>query len=299
VPRGAERLALLPQGATVAETDAPVWTLETDRSAWIVFLRGRVAESVEPTLSALARERLGGRAAVAVRTFKTAGVSAEDLEDRLADRLASRDVTLTTLPGEGEVWVRVRARGVTPEAAAKRLAEIEPTVVELLGADCYGRDGDTLEAVVGAVLRVRGARLAVAESCTGGLVGHRLTGIPGSTAFFEQGVMASSNRAMEELLGIDEAIVRTHGAVSGPCAEAMARAVSVRAGAACGLAITGIAGPEGGTAVKPVGTVFVGVAVAGQTTVRRFRFSGDRASVKWQSSVMALDMLRRALEASP
>jgi nicotinamide-nucleotide amidase len=299
VPRAAERLALLPQGASVADGDAPVWTLETGACAWVVFLRGRVAGAVDPTLIDLARTRLGGRGAVAVRTFKTAGVSAEDVEERLIDRLTARDVALTTLPGDGEVWVRVRARGATAAAAAQRLAEVEPTIVELLGADCYGRDGDTLEAVVGELLRARGQRLALAESCTGGLVGHRITGVPGSSAYFERGVMAYSNRAKVELLGVDEAILRVHGGVSAPCAEAMARLVSERTGAACGVAITGIAGPGGGTSAKPVGTVFIGLAVSGKISARRFRFSGDRASVKWQASVMALDMLRRALEASP
>jgi nicotinamide-nucleotide amidase len=299
VPRAAERLALLPQGATVAEGDAPVWILETDAGAWVVFLRGRVGEAVEPTLVALARERIGARGGVAVRTFKTAGVSAEEIEDRLVDRLSARDVALTTLPGEGEVWVRVRARGATAAAAAQRLTEVEPTLVELLGADCYGRDGDTLEGVVGTLLNARGQRLAVAESCTGGLLGHRITAVPGSSSYFERSLMLYSNRAKAELLGADEAVLRTHGAVSAACAEAMARRVAERAGVACGLAVTGIAGPGGGTPAKPVGTVFVGLAAAGKICARRFRFSGDRGSVKWQASVMALDMLRRALEASP
>jgi nicotinamide-nucleotide amidase len=299
VPRSAERLALLPQGAVVAEGEAPVWMLESAGSAWVVFLRGRVADAADTVLVPLARERLGARGAVAVRTFKTAGVSAEDIEDRLVDRLGARDVTLTTVPGDGEVWVRLRARGQTPAAAAARLAEVEGTIVALLGADCYGRDDDSLEAVVGRLLSARGLMLAVAESCTGGLVGHRITGIAGSSAYFERGVMVYSNRAKEEMLGVDEAILRTHGAVSAQCAEAMARGVSERAGAACGLSITGIAGPGGATPTKPVGTVFIGLAVDGKVSARRFRFNGDRASVKWQSSVMALDMLRRALEAPP
>jgi nicotinamide-nucleotide amidase len=297
LPRAAERLALLPQGAAVAAGEAPVWTLETDTATWVVFLRDRVAEAVEATLVPLARERLGARGAVAVRTFKTAGASAEDIEDRLVDRLGTRDVTLTTLPGDGEVWVRLRARGDTLAAAAKRLDDVEATVVELLGADCYGRDGDTLEEVVGRLLLARGVMLAVAESCTGGLVGHRITGVPGSSAYFERGVMVYTNRAKQELLGVDEAILRTHGAVSAQCAEAMVRGICARAGAACGLSITGIAGPGGATPGKPVGTVFIGLAVEGNVSARRFRFSGDRASVKWQSSVMALDMLRRQLQA--
>ena len=192
--------------------------------------------------------------------------------------------------------MRLRARGRTAAAAAKRLAELEGTVAERLGDDCYGRDADTLEEVVGRLLQRRGLMLAVAESCTGGLVGHRITGVAGSSAYFERGVMVYSNQAKQDLLGVDEAILRAHGAVSAQCAEAMARGICERAGAACGVAVTGIAGPGGATPGKPVGTVFIGVAVQGAVEARRFRFSGDRASVKWQSSVMALDMLRRRLE---
>jgi nicotinamide-nucleotide amidase len=204
-------------------------------------------------------------------------------------------VTLATLPGDGEVWVRLRARGRTPAVAAKRLADVEATLDALLGADCYGHDGDTLEAVVGRLLREKGLTLAVAESCTGGLVGHRITAVAGSSVYFERGVMAYSNEAKQEMLGVDEAILRTHGAASAPCVEAMARGVCARSGTACGLAITGIAGPEASTSTKPVGTIFIGLAFQGDVEARRFRFDGDRASVKWQSSVMALDMLRRRL----
>ena len=295
LPRSAERLALLPQGAGVADGGEPVWTLESARTAWVVFLRGGIAPAVDAVLVPLVHERLGARDALAVRTFKTAGVSAEEIEDRLVDRLGAPDVTLATVPGDGEVWVRLRARGRTPATAAKRLADVEVTLDTLLGEDCYGHDGDTLEAVVGRLLREKGLTLAIAESCTGGLVGHRITSVPGSSAYFERGVMAYSNEAKQEMLGVDEAIVRTHGGVSGPCAEAMARGVCARSGAACGLAITGIMGPGGSTPTKPVGTVFIGLAYHGEVDTRRFRFDGDRASVKWQSSVMGLDMLRRRL----
>jgi nicotinamide-nucleotide amidase len=109
--------------------------------------------------------------------------------------------------------------------------------------------------------------------------------------------MVFSPQATQDMLGVDEAILRTHGAVSAPCAEAMARGVCERSRAACGLSITGVTEPEDGTPGKPVGTVFIGLAVEGTVSARRFRFSGDRASVKWQSSVMALDMLRRELQA--
>jgi nicotinamide-nucleotide amidase len=172
---------------------------------------------------------------------------------------------------------------------------VEAIVTEVLGADCYGRDADTLEDAVGRLLKARGLMVAVAESCTGGLVGHRITGIAGSSAYFDRGVMVYSNEAKQALLGVSEAILRTHGAVSAQCAEAMVRGICERSGAACGIAVTGIAGPGGAVPGKPVGTVFIGVAVQGTVETRRFGFQGDRTSVKWQSSVMALDMLRRRL----
>jgi len=175
------------------------------------------------------------------------------------------------------------------------LSRVESPVLAALGDDCYGRDAESLELVVGRLLLERRLTLAVAESCTGGLLGHRLTNVPGSSAYFERGVLVYSNRAKEELLGVPAEILRVQGAVSAPCAEAMVRGVCERAGTPCGLAITGIAGPEGGTAAKPVGTVFVALAVPGGVSSRRFRFAGDRASVKWQSTQAAFDMLRRAL----
>ena len=131
--------------------------------------------------------------------------------------------------------------------------------------------------------------------CLYGLLGHRLTNVPGSSAYFERGVLAYSNRAKEELLGMPESLLSAHGAVSAPCAEAMARGVATLAGSPCGLAVTGILGPDGGTPAKPVGTVFVGLALKGEALARRFSFSGDRAQVKWQAAQAALDVLRRSL----
>jgi PncC family amidohydrolase len=150
--------------------------------------------------------------------------------------------------------------------------------------------------VVGRLLVERRLTLAVAESCTGGLLSHRLTSVPGSSAYFERGVLAYSHRAKEEL-GVPDSLLRAHGTVSGPCAEAMARGVATLAGAPCALAVTGIAGPDGGTPDKPVGTVFVGLAVNGDVAARRFYFAGDRAAVTWQSTQAALDILRRSLRA--
>jgi nicotinamide-nucleotide amidase len=299
LPRRDERLALLPQGATVWALPAgePAWALEGDGAAWVVLPRDGLTAEIAALVVDFARARLGRGASLGIRILRTAGVSVADLEERLAAWLVpgdSSEVALTA-SGEGEVWVRLRARGATAEAAAEALRALEQRIAETLGDDCYGRDGEPLELAVGRRLRARGMTLAVAESCTGGLVGHRLTSVSGSSAFFERGVVVYSNRAKEELLGVPPEILRTHGAVSGPCAEAMVRGICERSGTACGLSITGIAGPDGGTPSKPVGTVFIGLAVAGAVEARHFRFAGGRAAVKWQSSQMALDMLRRSL----
>ena len=301
VPRRAERLALLPQGASTWPVDGgePGWALESGARAFAVLakdagLPAALAEHLVP----FARSRFAGRGVVLVRMLRAAGVTLGEVEDRLAEWLGTaerRAVDLAVLPGDGEVWVRLRARGATPAEAASALSRAESPVLEALGDDCYGRDAESLELVVGRLLLERRLTLAVAESCTGGLLGHRLTNVAGSSAYFERGVLVYSNRAKEELLGVPAEILRDHGAVSAPCAEAMVRGVCARAGTPCGLAITGIAGPDGGTAAKPVGTVFVALAVPGGVSSRHFRFVGDRASVKWQSTQAAFDMLRRAL----
>ena len=299
LPRRAERLALLPQGATVWVTaDAEAgWAMESGQRAFAVLARDATLQTtIAQHLTSFARDWAGGRGTSVVRTLRTAGLTAADVEERLVDWLGrDGEVTVATIPADGEVWVRLRARASTPAEATRSLAKAETGIGALLGGDCYGRDGETLEMVVGRMLLERQLTLAVAESCTGGLLGHRLTSVPGSSAYFERGVLAYSNRAKEELLGVPESILRAHGTVSGPCAEAMARGVATLAGAPCALAVTGIAGPDGGTPTKPVGTVFVGLAVRGETLARRFYFSGDRAAVKWQSTQAALDMLRRSL----
>jgi nicotinamide-nucleotide amidase len=303
LPRRAERLALLPQGSTVwvtADGD-PGWALENGQRAFAVLARDTGGRTmIEQHLAPFARAWATGRGVAVVRTLRTVGLTLSDVEERLLDWLGREgEVAVSTVPADGEVWVRLRARGSTPVEAARSLAKTEAAVGAILGDDCYGHDGETLEVVVGQMLAERGLTLAVAESCTGGLLGHRLTNVPGASAYVERGVVVYSDRAKEELLGVPEAIVRAHGAVSAPCAEAMAREVSARAGASCGLAIVGVAGPSGGSPTKPVGTVFVALAVRGLARSRRFHFPGDRAAVKWQATQMALDMLRRSLRGLP
>jgi nicotinamide-nucleotide amidase len=196
---------------------------------------------------------------------------------------------------DGEVWVRLSARAASFPLAEAALREVEAPVLEALGVDWYGRDQETLEGVVGKLLVERRLTLSVAESCTGGLLGHRITNVSGSSAYFDRGVVTYSNQAKEDLLGVPRALLVAHGAVSAPVSEAMARGICRASNTPIGLAITGIAGPEGGTVAKPVGTVFIALAHPGGAEARKFRFTGGRESIKWQAAQMALDLLRRWL----
>jgi nicotinamide-nucleotide amidase len=165
-----------------------------------------------------------------------------------------------------------------------------------LGKAVFSTNGDTLEQVVGSRLRDLGQTVSVAESCTGGLVCRRLTEVPGSSHYFMQGAITYSNAAKIDMLGVDPAVIDMHGAVSSECAEAMAVGIRNRAGTDHGVSITGIAGPDGGSESKPVGTVFIGYAGAKGVKSIRLVLPGDRYLVRWRSSQAALDYLRRQLE---
>ncbi|MFQ5899723.1 MAG: nicotinamide-nucleotide amidohydrolase family protein [Candidatus Methylomirabilia bacterium] len=301
MPRRLDRLALLPQGAVFwpMEQGEPGWLLETAEAAVVVLPQASpaLADLVALHLVPSARERLGGSGVVLLRTLRTVGCDLAAVEERLGDWLG-RDgpVAVSCLPVRGEVWVRIRARGASRPVAEAGLAEAEASLTDALGPDCYGRDHESLEAVIGRLLAEQRRTLAVAESCTGGLLGHRITNVPGSSAYFERGVVVYSNRAKEELLGVPRELLVAHGAVSAEVAEAMARGICRRSGARLGLAITGIAGPEGGTPSKPVGTVYIALATPEGVSGARFHFAGDRESVKWESTQMALDLLRRHLK---
>ena len=254
-----------------------------------------LADLLSHHLMPYAHERLG-REGVLVRTLKTAGLAPSDVEERIGPWLGTEgEVAVSCVPVDGEVWVRLSARAASFPLAEAALREVEAPVLEALGVDCYGRDQETLEGVVGKLLVERRLTLSVAESCTGGLLAHRITNVSGSSAYFERGVVTYSDQAKEDLLRVPRALLVAHGAVSAPVVEAMARGICRASNTPIGLAITGIAGPEGGTAAKPVGTVFISLAHPGGVEARKFRFTGGRESIKWQSAQMALDLLRRWL----
>ena len=299
MPRRLDRLGLLPKGAELLPSAPDGWDgWSLARKSGVVIALPLGSPHLGSMVSDFLKAPAGPPAAEARirRVLLTTGLSAADAEARVGSWLGKEgDVTVSCVPVEGDVHVRLLGRGATRALAEAALAPVEAEVRAALGADCYGQDDDLLEAVVGRLLLERGWTVSVAESCTGGLLGHRLTNIAGSSRYVERGVIVYSNRAKEDLLGVPEPLLRAHGAVSAPVAQAMAAGVCRISGSPCGLAVTGIAGPDGGSAEKPVGTVYIGCATPAGVETRRCFFAGDRVAIKWQSSQAALDMLRRRL----
>ncbi len=202
---------------------------------------------------------------------------------------------ISLLARPGEVAVRLRAAG-TPEARRRTLEAMTAKVRELVGAAVFSERGETLEVVVGDLLSAAGSTLSVAESCTGGMIGQRLTEVAGSSAYFAGGAIAYSNRLKSELLGVPSALIDVEGAVSAAVARAMAAGARERFGTTYALAVTGVAGPGGGSPDKPVGTVDFAVASSADEPLhRRVRFPGDRARVRLQAGQFGLELLRRVL----
>jgi nicotinamide-nucleotide amidase len=274
---------------------APGQWLETDGRI-LVLLPGPPPE-MEPMFEKQVlprlRERAGGRV-LRRRVLKIAG-GESDVEETVAPLYRSFDNPTTTILGApGMTELHLVARGATAEEAEARIEALASGLRERLGPRLFSEDGRELHQVVAALLVERRLTLAVAESCTGGMLAARLTSVPGSSAFLERGYVTYSNRAKVELLGVEAALLERHGAVSEQAASAMAAGARARSGADLALAITGIAGPDGGSEEKPVGLVFV--ALAGRSeSVRRFHFPGDRERVRRQACQAALDILRRGL----
>jgi len=197
------------------------------------------------------------------------------------------------------VDLRLTAEGPEREACMQAVAELEHAVRQRAGEFVYGVDACRLEEAVGVLLSDAGRTIAVAESCTGGLVAHRLTNVSGSSAYFERGVVAYSNVAKTELLGVPQELLMRHGAVSAEVAIAMAEGVRRVAKTDLGLSTTGIAGPTGGTATKPVGLVYIGLSDGTRSVCKRCLFPFDRLRNKERAAAAALDMVRRYLAGLP
>jgi len=299
MPRSNEKQAVFPASAEIIPNPvgtAPGFCLQS-RGKAIFFLPGVPRELHhlfrETVLPRLERERKG-KIHYRARTLKIFGLTESALADRLSGIRAEHfSATLAYLPRYPENHIKIRVQGPDLEKVKRNLAELEKVIREKLEGRVFAVDRETLEEIVGRLLKARQATLAVAESCTGGLLAHRLTNIPGSSEYFERGVVVYSNQAKTELLQIPGNLIAELGAVSAPVAEKMADRVRHLSRATLGLAITGIAGPGGGSAEKPLGTVFISLSGPDGTASRRYQFWGDRNQVKMISAQTALDWVRR------
>ncbi len=251
----------------------------------------------EGTLEPLIRSRSDG--SIVSKTLHFAGIGESALAEQVQDFLDAADPTVAPLAGQGRVRLRITTRAATEEEAHEKIAPVEKEILARLGDYFYGEDDETLESSVGRLLKEKGATVALAESCTGGLIAKRLTDVAGSSAYFGEGFVTYSNGAKERLLGVPRETLAEHGAVSEPVARAMAEGARKAAGSDYGLSVTGVAGPDGGTEEKPVGLVFVGVADEGGATAERLDLTAwarSRTSIRERSANRALDLLRTRVE---
>ncbi|HDL02867.1 MAG TPA: competence/damage-inducible protein A [candidate division Zixibacteria bacterium] len=233
---------------------------------------------------------------IKIHKLKTTGIFESALAEKIAPFIKLPEhVRLAYLPSFSGVDLRIIAPGGTKEAAEKSAGNAIKQLRELAGKYIYGENEDTLEGVVGKLLTERNQTVATAESCTAGLLAGKITNIPGSSNYFCQGVVTYSNQSKIDLLGVPKDIIEKHGAVSAETAEAMAAGIKEKANADYGVAVTGIAGPDGGTDEKPVGTVFIAVASSNGVVSAKHSFSKDRKSNRGRSVYAALEMLRRAI----
>ncbi len=231
------------------------------------------------------------------RVLRICGLGESMVAEELSDLLARQtNPTIAPLASEGEVKLRLTTRTNSVEEAVRLLDEMEAKVRDRLGIAIFGVDQETLEHVVVRLLTQRQETLAVAESCTGGLLASRITDVPGASEVLDRGLVTYSNRAKEELLGIPAEVISQKGPVSPEVAHLMARGVKEKSGTDWGIGITGIAGPGGGTKGKPVGLVYLALEGPEVSIVRKLRWNGDRILIKRRTTQAALDLLRRELQ---
>ena len=298
------RQALVPEGAVIVPNPngtAPGLWLE-DEHRVIVLLPGPPRE-LKPMMESLARERLTGRSGPArlmTRVLRVAGQGESHAEEVARPffalwRSEARGIDVTTLASPGSIDFHLSLRSEDAPVGAARLEAALRALAQAFGEDAYAQDEGSMEGVVGNLLRDRRYTVAAAESCTGGLLTSRLTDVPGSSAYVQLSIVAYSNAAKTALLGVPVALIATHGAVSEPVAVSMAEGVRVRAGSTIGVGITGIAGPDGGTPEKPVGTVAIAIDGPWRTHVRTRALLGGREHIKFWATQAALDDVRRLL----
>lgn len=311
LPRTNEQQALIPEGATILMNhhgSAPGIWLDDERGRWVAMLpgvpremKGMFADELLPRIRDLATVNSNATSTstsvVLSRTIRTTGISESLLADSIAP-LASQlsDLSLAFLPSWPGVDLRITSRGRDAAAAARALDAGEAVLRTAAGAHVYGTETDDMAKVVLDLCAAKGYTIAVAESCTGGMLGARITAVPGSSHYFVGGVIAYSNEVKATHLGVGDDTLLKYGAVSEETAREMASGVRARYRANVAMSLTGVAGPGGGTAAKPVGMVCLAVDVEGKVTSATRNMVGDREEIRQRSAQWALDQLRRRLQ---
>ncbi len=300
MPEINSRQAMIIEGAEVLENPngtAPGLYLDQDERA-IALLPGPPRE-MRPMFENFVLPKLIARAGdvrVARRILRVAGLGESAVDERIAPVYTQyKNPQTTILFNQSEIEIQLTAQAKTEQDAELLLDGLAGQIEERLGDAIFAFRGETMEEVVGLRLAVKGFTLAVAESCTGGLISERLTKVSGSSVYFMEGVVTYSNDAKIRSLGVDADLIAARGAVSAEVAEAMADGVRRRADTDFGISVTGIAGPSGGTEEKPVGLVYIALADDAHVEHRKLMLPGDRHLIRWRASQAALDLLRRRL----
>lgn len=301
MPENNRKQALFPEGAVIVPNaigTAPGFRLEVplaDHNAHLIVLPGVPREMkpmMEETVLPWIRQNCGADTIFAVRTFQTFGISESALDEAVAGLINPEEGRVAFRASFPQISLRVTVEG-KPGEAERRLEELSARVRAKISDHLFAEGDTSMEEHVGRLLADRKLKLAVAESCTGGLIGHRLTNVPGSSRYFKADLVAYSNDAKIKVLGVSEETLRRHGAVSEPCVLEMAAGARRVIGADLAIATSGIAGPGGGTVEHPVGTVCVALVAEGVQASRTYRLRGTRDWVKLLTSQVALDWIRR------
>lgn len=306
IPENNRRQAMFPKSARVAPNrwgTAPAMLVEKDKHLIMVMpgvpyeLKGIWESYFKPYLKGVLQKE--GSPVLTSLFVRMAGIGEAAMEEKILDLIRGQtNPTIAPYASRGEVALRITAKSQDENYNRELIARTLEAVKQRLGEYIYGYDRDNLETVIGRMLQAKKWRLALAESCTGGLIGHRITNVPGSSEYYLGGVNSYSNRLKTDLLGVSEATLAEHGAVSPETAAAMATGIRERTGAEVGLAVTGIAGPGGGSESKPVGLVFLAVALPERVVVERRVFPSDRIGNKESAAQAGLALLWRCLKES-
>ena len=297
MPQINQNQALIPQGAKYFDNavgSAPGILVQEDKVVFIALpgvpreMKYLLDEQVVPYLQS---QKIAGK--IVHKKIRTTGIVESALYEKVDDLIKqTKEVKIAFLPGYQGVDIRLTATPKAGKAAEGAVGQIEKKILDRVGEFVYTTDSESPEELVGRLLKEKKMKLAVAESCTGGLLASKLTSIPGSSDYFDRGVITYSNQAKTQILGVPEEIINKFGAVSPQVAEAMAKGIVKTSGADLGIAVTGIAGPGGGSEEKPVGLVYIGLGNRTKAWVEKFLFGQDRLIIRERTVYAALNIIR-------